>query len=191
MRIAELIRDFAGGRSQSPAFRTAKRLQQHSSAFARMRDGTGRDWTDMLHYGKVHNDMKRINSVVLVLVGVLCFASAKHVTAGQSRHSRSRDTIFANSLADGGRVRMKHSPVLGINVPIAVWIDGVQAGAFAKGHVYERYLTPGRHNLYASRPMRRSDSWYGTLDVRRGETLSFVVKCTPYRVILQPVSRID
>jgi hypothetical protein len=136
--------------------------------------------------------MKAIKSVVLVLaVGVLFFVSAKHITAGQSEYSRYRDTTFANSLADGGCVRMKHSPVLGINVPIAVWIDGVQAGAFAKGHVYQRYLAPGRHELYASRPMRESDSWYGTLDVRRGETYSFVVKCTPYRVILQPVSQVD
>lgn len=29
------------------------------------------------------------------------------------------------------------------------------------------------------------------LDVRPGETISFVVKCTPHRVILKPVSRID
>ena len=122
---------------------------------------------------------------------MLFFASAKHITAGQSQYSRSSDPIFANSLADGGCVRLKHSPVLGINVPIAIWIDGVMAGAFAKGRVYEQYLTPGRHTLYASRPMRLSDSWYGTLDVRRGETYSFVVKCTPYRVILQPVSRIE
>ena len=42
---------------------------------------------------------------------------------------------------------MKHSPVLGINVPIAIKIDGVQAGAFAKGHVYESVLTPGRHKI--------------------------------------------
>ena len=136
--------------------------------------------------------MKTINSVVLVLaVSVLFFASAKDITARQSQHSRSRDAVFANTLADGGCVRLKHSPVLGINVPIAIWIDGVMAGAFSKGHVYERYLTPGRHNLYASRPSHESDSWYGTLDVRRGETYSFVVKCTPNRVILQPTGRID
>ncbi len=136
--------------------------------------------------------MKTINSVVLVLAaGVLFFASAKQITAGQSRYSRSSDSIFANSLADGGRIRMKHSPVLGLNIPIAVRIDGVQAGAFAKGHVYQQYLTPGRHTLSASRPMRISDSWHGTLDVRRGETYSFVVSCTPAHVILQPVSRID
>jgi hypothetical protein len=113
------------------------------------------------------------------------------MTAGQSQYSRSSDPIFANGLADGGRIRMKHSPVLGINIPITVWIDGVLAGPFAKGHVFQRYLTPGRHDVYASRPMRWSDSWYGTLDVRRGETYSFVVHATPYRVILEPVSRID
>jgi hypothetical protein len=136
--------------------------------------------------------MKTIKSFGLVLAaGVLFFASAKDMTAGQSRYSRSSDSIFANSLADGGRLRMKHSPALGLNIPIAVRIDGVEAGAFAKGHVYQRYLTPGRHTVYASRPMRISDSWYGTLDVRRGETYSFVVMCTPNHVILQPVRRID
>jgi hypothetical protein len=125
--------------------------------------------------------MKRVNFVVVVLAVVtLLFASANQSAAGPSEYSRPE-----------GLLRMKHSPVLGINIPIAVWIDGVEAGAFAKGHVYERYLTPGRHDVYASRPGRLSDSWYGTLDVRPGETYSFVVKCTPYHVILQPVSRID
>src|SRR5205085_2940775 len=136
--------------------------------------------------------MKRLNSVVLVLTtGALLFASANQIAARQSQYLHSRDAIFATGLADGGRVVMKHSPALGINIPIAVWIDGVQAGAFAKGHVYERYLTPGRHDLYASRPGRQSDSWFGTLDVRPGETYSFVVKCTPSQVYLLPVSRID
>jgi hypothetical protein len=125
--------------------------------------------------------MKRVNFVVLlVAVGTLLLASAMQSVAGPSEYSRSSD----------GLLRMKHSPVLGINIPIAVWIDGVQAGAFAKGHVYERYLTPGRHDLYASRPSRLSDSWHGTLDVRPGETYSFVVKCTPNQVVLLP-SRIE
>ena len=128
--------------------------------------------------------MKRVNFVVvlLVAVGALFFAGAKQSVAGQSEYySRGGD----------GLLRMKHSPVLGINIPIAVWIDGRQAGAFAKGHVYERSLSPGPHTIYASRPSRWSDSWYGTLDVRPGETYSFVVKCTPYRVHLVPVGRID
>jgi hypothetical protein len=136
--------------------------------------------------------MKTINSIVLVLVaGVLFFASAKPVAAGPSQYSRSSDPIFANSLADGGRIRMKHSPVLGINIPITVWIDGALAGAFTKGHVYERYLTPGRHQVSASRPMRQYDTWHGTINIRRGETYSFVVSCTPNHVVLEPVSRVD
>ena len=125
--------------------------------------------------------MKRANFVIVVSVVVaLLVASANQVTAGPSEYSRP-----------DGILRMKHSPVLGINVPIAVWIDGVQAGAFAKGHVYQRSLAPGRHDVYASRPGQMFDSWYGTLDVRPGETYSFLVKCTVNHVILQPVSRID
>ena len=127
--------------------------------------------------------MKKVNFVVVLLaaVGVVLFASTNQSVAGQSEYSRSGD----------GLLRMKHSPALGINIPIAVWIDGVQTGVFAKGHVYERYLTPGRHDVYASRPGRLFDSWRGTLDVRPGETYSFVVSCTPNHVILQPVNRIE
>jgi hypothetical protein len=136
--------------------------------------------------------MKTIHSIVLVLVvSVLFFASAKPVVAGQSQHSRDRDEIFANSLADGGCVRMKHSPALGINVPIAIKIDGVQAGVFAKGHVFERFLTPGRHKLSAHRPINLTDTFRGYIDVRRGETYSFVVKCTVNQVYLEPVGRVE
>jgi len=135
--------------------------------------------------------MKRIHSVVLVLVvGVVFLATATQITAGQPKDSRSRDTTFANSLADGGRIRMKHSPILGMNVAMAVRIDGVQAGVFSKGHVYDRYLTPGRHELYVSQARQQTGSWRGTLDVRRGETRSFVVKVTSNQVLLLP-SRID
>ena len=127
--------------------------------------------------------MKKVNFVVVLLaaVGVVLFTSTNQSVAGQSDYWRSGD----------GLLRMKHSPVLGINIPIAIWIDGVQTGVFAKGHVYERYLTPGRHDVYASRPGRLFDSWRGTLDVRPGETYSFVVSCTSNHVILQPVSRIE
>src|SRR5438105_3751459 len=127
--------------------------------------------------------MKRINfvTVLLVAVGALFFAGANQSVAGQSEYSRGGD----------GLLRMKHSPVLGINIPIDVWIDGRQSGAFTKGHVFERSLTPRRHNLYASRPGQLYSSFYGTLDVRPGETYSFVVKSTPNQVYLVPVSRID
>ena len=126
--------------------------------------------------------MKRSYFGVLILTAcALLFTSAEQSVAGQSMYTQGGD----------GLLRMKHSPVLGLNIPIAVWIDGQMAGAFAKGHVYERYLGPGRHTIYASRPSRLSDSFFGTLEVRPGETYSFVVKCTPNQVHLVPVSRID
>jgi|SRR5438067_8120521 len=125
--------------------------------------------------------MKRLTVVLLGVVAALCLASAQQIVAGPSEYSRGGNALL----------RMKHSPALGINIPIAVWIDGVQAGAFAKGHVYERSLTPGRHDIYASRPGRISDSWQGTLDVRPGQTYCFVVKCTLNQVYLLPTSRID
>ena len=124
--------------------------------------------------------MKKLKLVILLglTVSALFFAGASKSFGGQSEYySRGGDGIL----------RMKHSPVLGINIPIAVWIDGVQAGAFAKGHVYERSLSPGRHTIYASRPSQMFDSYFGTLDVRPGETYSFVVKCTVNHVHLVPV----
>jgi hypothetical protein len=129
--------------------------------------------------------MKRVKPSVVVLILTACallFTSANQSAAGQSDY-------YARS--GNGVLRLKHSPVLGINIPITVWIDGVQSGAFAKGHVYERELAPGLHDLYLRRPGRKSDAWFGTLDIRPGETQSFVVKCTPYRVILKPVIAVN
>jgi hypothetical protein len=125
--------------------------------------------------------MKRVAVVVVAIVATLFLASAKQSVAGQSIYSRGGD----------GLLRMKHSPTLGINIPIAVWIDGRMAGAFTRGHVYERALSPGRHDLYASRPGQLYSSFYGTLDVQPGETYSFVVKSTPNQLYLIPVGRID
>lgn len=127
--------------------------------------------------------MKRHGSIVLLLVLAVCvsfFASANQSVARPSEYSRGAD----------GVLRMKHSPALGINIVISVRIDGKPAGHFSKGHVYERYLSPGRHEIFASRTGQPSDSWRGTLDVRSGKTYSFVVKVTPNRVLLLPVSEV-
>ena len=125
--------------------------------------------------------MKRSNSVVLIVaVCALLFPTAGQTNAGQSDY-RSGEAVL----------RMKHSPVLGINIPITVYINGALEGAFAKGHVFQRTLAPGRHTIEASRPSRPSHSFFGTLDVRPGETYSFVVKCTPNQVHLVPVSQVN
>lgn len=129
--------------------------------------------------------MKRLNSFAVVLILTVCalfVANPKPGFAGQSEYySRGGD----------GVLRMKHSPVLGLNIPIDVWIDGRHAEAFTKGHVFQRSLAPGRHDIYASRPGQMYSSFYGTLDVRSGETYSFVVKSTPNQLYLVPVGRID
>lgn len=129
--------------------------------------------------------MKKLNSAVGVLVlavAAFLLSSATTVMAGQSEYY---------SRGANGVLRMKHSPVLGINIPIAVWIDGREAGAFAKGHVYERELAPGHHMVYAARPGRLFDAWYGAVDIQPGQTHSFVVKCTPNRVVLDPVGYVN
>ena len=129
--------------------------------------------------------MKRLNSAVVVLVlamGVLFFAGAKPISAGQSEYY---------SRGANGVLRMKHSVTLGINIPIDVWIDGRHAEAFTRGHIFERALSPGRHDLYAARPGQLYCSFYGTLDVQPGQTYSFVVKSTPNQLYLEPVGRLD
>ena len=129
--------------------------------------------------------MKKLSSTFLVLVlavGALIFASAGQSVAGQSSYY---------SQGANGVLRMKHSPTLGINIPIAVWIDGQQAGVFTRGHVYERSLAPGRHSLYASRPGQLYCSFYGMLDVRPGETYSYVVKSNSNQIYLIPTARVD
>lgn len=117
----------------------------------------------------------------MLAICALLFPTAPQTSAGQSEHYRSSD----------GLLRIKHSPVLGINIPITVMINGALEGAFAKGHIFQRTLAPGRHTIHASRPSRPSHSYFGTLDVRPGETYSFVVKCTPNQVHLVPVSRVN
>lgn len=129
--------------------------------------------------------MKRMNWAGMIFVFIICGlvgASTNQCLAGQSEYY---------SRGSEGVLRMKHSPVLGLNIPIDVWIDGRHAEAFAKGHVFERSLSPGRHDIYASRPGQLYSSFFGTLDVRPGETYSFVVKSTPNQVYLIPVSRVE
>lgn len=122
--------------------------------------------------------MKTIRSFGLVIAaGGLFFASALDTTAGQQNYSYS---------AEGGTLKMKHSPALGINIPLAVRIDGRNEGAFTKGHVFRRYLSPGPHYVTVARPRQRFDTWRGTIDVRPGQTYSFVVKANTNEIILLP-----
>ena len=126
--------------------------------------------------------IKSFGSVIVITLLTLFFAGAKQSVAGPSEYY---------SRGGSGVLRMKHSVTLGINIPIDVWIDGRHAEAFTRGHIFERTLAPGRHDLYAARPGQLYCSFYGTLDVRSGETYSYVVKSTPNQLYLVPVGRLD
>jgi len=118
--------------------------------------------------------MKRV-AIVLLFLSALFVASAAQSLAAP---------------AGQGSIRIKHSPTVGLNMTFAVWIDGVKAGSFSKGHVFDRALTPGRHEVIVRESGRRSP-WHGTLDVKPGQTYSFVVKITPDQVHLDAVGRVD
>ena len=70
---------------------------------------------------------------------------------------------------------MKHSPVLGINIPIDVWIDGRHSGAFTKGHVFERSLTMSLIEVTPFRIVAFEPSSRRTEIVRPGPTRPFSV----------------
>ncbi|HVF73103.1 MAG TPA: hypothetical protein VM940_15985 [Chthoniobacterales bacterium] len=124
--------------------------------------------------------MKTLNSFTLALVLAVAF------WLGSANQSAARQPKYYSGGGDGV-LRIKHSPVLGTNIPVAVWIDGRQAGTFTKGHVYQRFLSPGRHMIRASRPGLLYGSWQGSLNVQPGQTYSFVVKSSPNGVVLESV----
>jgi hypothetical protein len=128
--------------------------------------------------------------LILTVCALLFVGSTQTIYARDYEPSRRGHSIFATGAADGGRLIIKRSPVLGYNVPITVWIDGELAGAFVWGHTYDRYITPGRHLLVAEPNLLRGD-WHGILDVRPGQTYTFIASITPKQLILElaPSSR--
>ena len=134
--------------------------------------------------------MKQINFFTPVLrlaLGGLLIASANQcVQAKESDSSRPSEAIFATSAADGGRLVIRRSPLLGDNVSIAIFINGKPAGSM-RGRTYDRYITPGRHTLTAS-PDRAQGKWQGTLDVRVGETYSYTASSNNDKVVLTRLS---
>jgi len=137
--------------------------------------------------------MKRLNLSVGILALVVCvifFASVKESAARQPKAAPLSEGTYAHGLADGGCLRIKHSPALGQNVAVVMTIDHQLAGSFTRGHVYERFLTPGRHTITAGRNGRNIDTWHGHLDVERGHTYSFVVKYNADQMFLVPTAAV-
>jgi hypothetical protein len=131
--------------------------------------------------------MKQASSLAIVLRRILSVLLI--ISASQTVHARANkltdqaDTIFATSAVGGGRLVIKRSPVLAHDINITMTIDGKLGGAFARGHTYDIFLTPGRHLLNAS-PNRLRGDWNGILDVRRGHTYVFLARYYVNRLTL-------
>ena len=121
----------------------------------------------------------------LTLCALLIASANQSVRARESNSSNPSGAIFATSAADGGRLVIRRSAVLGHNVRITLTIDGELAGTLVRGHTFDRYITPGRHILTAS-PSRSGDPWKGTLDMRPGRTYSYTASFNVDRLVLTP-----
>ena len=120
----------------------------------------------------------------LLTVGALVITSPSDSVA---REHPAANPIFATSAVDGARLILKFSPVLGFNVGISARIDGREAGALTKGHIYERHLTAGPHFVQVIPNGRRRDACEMMLDVRRGQTYAYVIKYSD-QIVLEPTS---
>jgi hypothetical protein len=89
--------------------------------------------------------------------------------------------------ADGGRLVIKRSPTLGSYVSVTVRIDGKLAGIVSRGRTFETVLAPGNHKLTASAGLGRTP-WYGTLNVRAGETYTYTASLPASELVLTPAT---
>lgn len=85
--------------------------------------------------------------------------------------------------ADSGRLVIKRSPTLGSYVSVTVRIDGKLAGLLSRGRTFETQLTPGMHKIDADAGSNRTP-WYGTLNVRAGETYTYTASLPASQLVL-------
>ena len=123
------------------------------------------------------------NLIVALAAAALWASTGQNLQARDSNTSGDAALIFAATAADGGRLIIKRSPVLADNLGVTIAIDGKPIGVVRRGSPFEHHLAPGRHVLTAT-PTRRGDPWSGTLDVRAGETYSYVVSYNVNKLVL-------
>jgi hypothetical protein len=122
----------------------------------------------------------------LALTALLIVSANQSASARDKNSSSPSGAIFATNAADGGRLFIGRSPLLGENVSISLWIDGKVAGTLMQSRTFDRYITPGRHILTAS--PTGGAGWQGTLNVRAGETYFYTASYNTNKLVLTPVS---
>ncbi len=122
---------------------------------------------------------RRLSPALLLLIGAIALAPVTDGFAGEGLSLSSQDS--------GSRLLMKHSVTLGINIALSVRIDGQEVGEFARGHLFDVSIPSGSHVVTVQANGRRFDEWTGRLDLRAGQTYSYLVKYRGDQVVLQPV----
>ena len=89
--------------------------------------------------------------------------------------------------ADGGRLVIKRSAALGSYVSVTVRIDGKLAGLLTRGRTLEVNVAPGSHQMVATAGDGRTP-WYGTLNVRPGETQTYTASLAVNALVLTPAA---
>ena len=115
--------------------------------------------------------MKRITSAIVLFLAICAWLVAGATPAA--------------SAADGGRLVISGSPVLGQNVAMTIKIDDQIVGTLMHGRTFDKYMAPGRHVVTVV-PNRLLGNWVATLDVRAGQTFSYVVKANTKAIYLVP-----
>ena len=118
--------------------------------------------------------------LLLLTIGALVLAPATDSFARPSSRSSWQD-------AGSGRLLLKYSVTLGINVALSVTIDGQEAGVFTKGHRFAVAIPAGSHVVSVHANGQVFDYWTGRLDVQPGQTYSYVVKYNGAHVVLAPI----
>lgn len=130
--------------------------------------------------------MKQISfSVPILRLAICAFLIASANPSVNAREAKSSNPS-TTSAADG-RLVIKRSPLLGLNIAITLRIDGKVAGTLVRGQTYDRSITPGRHVLNASYSGSGAP-WQGTFDVRPGETYSYSASFNVNKLVLTPVA---
>jgi hypothetical protein len=122
----------------------------------------------------------------LAICALLIASANQSVKAAEPKSSNPSGATFATSAADGGRLYIRRSPVLGENVTITVRIDGKVAGTLVKARNLDRYIAPGHHTLTAS--PTGGGEWKGTLNVRQGETYNYSASYNVNGIVLTLLS---
>jgi hypothetical protein len=82
---------------------------------------------------------------------------------------------------------IKCSPIIGAGVGINIKIDGKEAGDFAPGAGYDKFITPGQHVISATASGSLSSEWHATVDVRAGQTYSYEANSSNDKLTLTPL----